>query len=436
MPFPEKFLWGAASAAHQIEGAYLEDGKGPGIWDTLCKGHVKHNENGNTACDHYHRYREDVALMKRLGLNSYRFSISWPRIIPEDGAVNEMGLTYYRNLVSELREAEIEPIVTLYHWNMPMWLYEKGGWETPASVECFEEYTKVVVKHLSDQVRYWITINEPQCIVSLGYEHGIHAPFQKKPEAVLPITRNILLAHGAAVRTIRQHAALPPLVGMAPTGTVVTPYGGSEEQIAWAREETFSTFLGCNGNVWWADPAVLGRIPKPLTGIISKEDLENIHEPLDFYAFNSYHSLNFLGYEGIKDSRECPGMPKTALGWPITPECLYWMPKFLFERYQLPILVSENGMANLDFPMLDGKVHDPQRIDFMRRYLGELKRAVEEGIPVIGYQYWSILDNFEWAEGYDPRFGLIYVDYETQNRILKDSALFYSEVIRSNGESI
>lgn len=436
MPFSKDFLWGAASAAHQIEGAYLEDGKSPGIWDALHKGHVKHNENGNVACDHYHRYREDVALMKQLGLKSYRFSISWPRIMPEEGAVNEAGLDFYRNLVSALREANIEPIVTLYHWNLPMWLHEKGGWENPSIVEYFREYTQVVVEHLSDQVRYWITINEPQCIVSLGYEHGVHAPFLKKPEAIPTITRNILLAHGAAVRAIRQYAFLPPLVGMAPTGTVVTPYDSSEEQVAWAKEKTFSTFLGCSGNVWWADPAVLGRAPEPLAGVLSKEDLKKIHEPLDFYGFNSYYSLNFLGFEGINDPREYSGMPRTALGWPITPECLYWMPHFLFERYQLPILITENGMANLDFPMSDGKVHDPQRIDYIRRYLKELKRAMEEGVPVIGYQYWSILDNYEWAEGYDPRFGLIYVDYETQKRIPKDSAFFYAEVIRTNGENI
>lgn len=258
----------------------------------------------------------------------------------------------------------------------------------------------------------------------------------KKPEAIPAITRNILLAHGAAVRTIRKCAILSPMIGMAPTGTVVTPFDDSEEQIAWARKKTFSTFLGCSGNVWWADPAVLGQAPEPLAHILSKDDLEKIREPLDFYGFNSYYSLNFLGFEGIHDPREHPGMPKTALGWPITPECLYWMPRFLYERYRLPILITENGMANLDFPMADGGVHDPQRIEFIRRYLTELKRAADEGIPVIGYQYWSILDNFEGAEGYDPRFGLIYVDYRTQKRIPKDSAYFYSDVIRTNGENI
>lgn len=436
MPFIDNFLWGAASAAYQIEGAYLEDGKGLGIWDALSEGHVKHKENGNVACDHYHRYQEDVALMKQLGLKSYRFSISWPRILPDEGSINEAGLAFYRNLVSTLREAGIEPIVTLYHWNLPMWIHEKGGWENPDIVEYFQEYTRIVVSNLSDQVRYWITLNEPQCVVSLGYENGVHAPFMQKPEEIPAITRNILLAHGAAVRTIRKYAVLPPLVGMAPTGTVVTPFDNSEEQIAWAKEKTFSTFLGCSGNVWWADPAVLGRVPETLADVLSKEDIEKIHEPLDFYGFNCYYSLNFLGFEGINDLREYPGMPRTSLGWPITPESLYWMPRFLYERYQLPILITENGMANLDFPMADGGVHDPQRIEYIRCYLKELKRAADEGIPVIGYQYWSIMDNFEWAEGYDPRFGLIYVDYKTQKRIPKDSAFFYAEVIRTNGENI
>ena len=436
MSFPKDFLWGAASAAYQIEGAYDEGGKGPGIWDALSSGHIKHDENGNVACDHYHRYREDIALMRQIGLKSYRFSISWPRVIPAEGCINEEGLAFYSRLVDELLMAGIEPIVTLFHWNLPMWLQEKGGWENEAIAEAFAHYAGIVVDSLSDRVRYWLTINEPQCFAALGYATGVHAPFLKKPEVLKRVARNIMLSHGRAVCEIRRHAKQIPHIGMAPTGVGVTPFDETEGSIRRARELTYSDIVGSAGNIWWMDPMILGEIPSPLRDVLSREDIRQICQPLDFFGFNIYHSLNYLGLKAVPDPRACPGQPKTAMDWAITPECLYWMTRFHYERYHLPVMITENGMANVDFPMLDGKVHDPQRIDFIHRYLLALKRAADEGIPVIGYQYWSIMDNFEWAEGYDKRFGLIYVDYRTGERKLKDSAYYYADVIRENGENL
>ncbi len=439
MSFPKDFMWGAASAAYQVEGAYDEDGKGMGIWDALSSGHVLYNEDGKVACDHYHRYREDVALMKKLGIKSYRFSVSWPRVMPREGVVNEKGLQFYSDLVDELRAAGIEPLVTLYHWNLPMWMQEKGGWENGEIAGQFSNYTKIVVERLSDRVSWWMTINEPQCMAGLGYVEGIHAPFFKKPEALKNVTRNILLAHGKAVQTIRRYAKRPPRIGFSSTGNGFTPQEETPEEIEAARRKNFADLPNNYfGYAWWLDPMILGKAPGELQDTISEEDLKTICQPLDFFGFNVYYSKDLS--EGAEDRIPGPrfysGAPRTLMGWPVTPSCMYWLVKFQYERYHLPILITENGMANCDVLMLDGKVHDPQRIDFLHRYLSELKRAVEEGIPVIGYQYWSILDNFEWADGYDKRFGLVYVDYRTQERIPKDSAYDYAEIIRTNGEAL
>lgn len=445
MSFPKNFLWGAASAAHQIEGAYNEDGKGLGIWDALCEGKVKHGENGNVACDHYHRYKEDVAIMKELGLKHYRLSISWPRILPNGtGKVNEKGLQFYKNLVNELVEAGIEPMVTLYHWNLPMALHEKGGWKNEQSPQWFEEYTKVVVEALSDKVKYWITFNEFQVFVGAGYVKGSHAPFESErdPISMVNIVKNLLLAHGKSVKSIRKYAKQEVKIGIAPTGVSYVPTDESTKAIEFARNMTFNPKGDLFGNQWWGDPIVLGVFPEECwkgVGLaespISEEELNEIHQPIDFYGFNVYQSMNYSDKRN-ENSKRPTGMPISALDWAITPEVLYWSARFLYERYKLPLLIAENGMANTDFVMLDGKVHDPQRIDFMHRYLKNLKRAVEEGIPVLGYTYWSIMDNFEWAEGYDKRFGLVHVNYQTLERTIKDSGYWYSDVIKTNGADI
>lgn len=444
--FCKDFLWGAASAAHQIEGAYLEDGKGVGIWDTFEQetGYIIRNENGNVACDHYHRYREDVAIMKELGLKSYRFSVSWPRVMPEGyGTVNEKGLQFYIDLVNELTEAGIEPMVTLFHWNLPTAIYELGGWENPQVVDWFEQYTDVVTTALGKKVKYWMTFNEPQLFIGAGLNAGVFAPFEKKStEALMRISKNVYLAHGKAVRIIRKNCQ-NSIVGMAPTGEIVIPRDMNAESIERARKLSFSmkkeSFT--SSITWWSDPVFFGKIPEDAQAIfgeclpvLTEEEWEIVTEPLDFYGFNIYQGLEDLDLTEEYGPYAYPGSPKTSMGWNVTPEVLYWSCSFLYERYGKPIMITENGMSSFDWVSLDGKVHDPNRIDFLHRYLRSIKDAVSEGIPVLGYQYWSIMDNFEWINGYDKRFGLVYVDYRTQKRTIKDSACWYRDVIATNGE--
>lgn len=438
MKFPENFLWGAATAAAQVEGGYLEGGRTPSIWDNAPANKIKNGENCHVACDFYHRWREDVALMKEMGLKSYRFSVSWPRVITDEkGTVNEKGIAFYRSLVSELRAAGIEPLCTIFHWNLPMWAYERGGWKNEEIVSWFCHYVHVLMEALSDQVSYWMTFNEPQCFVGNGYKRGDQAPFEQCDDATIArITRNVLLSHGEAVRLIRKEAKLPPKVGMAPTSFCVQPASEREEDIGRAYETTFSDRAGVSGTSWWCDPAILGTIPAPLKGVISEEDIKTICQPLDFYGFNSYAAANYYDIPGRQNPCVTPGLPRTAMGTPVTPDVLYWTAKFVHRRYHLPVLITENGMTNCDWVMLDGKVHDPQRSDFIRRYLRGLSRAIDEGIPVLGYHYWSLLDNFEWALGYDERFGLVYVDFQTGKRTVKDSAYDYAEIIRTNGEAL
>lgn len=444
--FCKDFLWGAASAAHQIEGAYLEDGKGMGIWDTFEQetGYIIRNENGNVACDHYHRYREDVAIMKELGLKSYRFSVSWPRVMPEGyGTVNEKGLQFYIDLVNELTEAGIEPMVTLFHWNLPTAIYELGGWENPQVVDWFEQYTDVVTTALGKKVKYWMTFNEPQLFIGAGLNAGVFAPFEKKStEALMRISKNVYLAHGKAVRIIRKNCQ-NSIVGMAPTGEIVIPRDMNAESIERARKLSFSmkkeSFT--SSITWWSEPIFFGKIPEDAQAIfgeclpvLTEEEWEIVTEPLDFYGFNIYQGLEDLDSTEEYGPYAYPGSPKTSMDWNVTPEVLYWSCRFLYERYGKPIMITENGMSSFDWVSLDGKVHDPNRIDFLHRYLRSIKDAVSEGIPVLGYQYWSIMDNFEWINGYDKRFGLVYVDYRTQKRTIKDSACWYRDVIATNGE--
>lgn len=444
--FCKDFLWGAASAAHQIEGAYLEDGKGMGIWDTFEQetGYIIRNENGNVACDHYHRYREDVAIMKELGLKSYRFSVSWPRVMPEGyGTVNEKGLQFYIDLVNELTEAGIAPMVTLFHWNLPTAIYELGGWENPQVVDWFEQYTDVVTTALGKKVKYWMTFNEPQLFIGAGLNAGVFAPFEKKStEALMRISKNVYLAHGKAVRIIRKNCQ-NSIVGMAPTGEIVIPRDMNAESIERARKLSFSmkkeSFT--SSITWWSDPVFFGKIPEDAQAIfgeclpvLTEEEWEIVTEPLDFYGFNIYQGLEDLDSTEEYGPYAYPGSPKTSMDWNVTPEVLYWSCRFLYERYGKPIMITENGMSSFDWVSLDGKVHDPNRIDFLHRYLRSIKDAVSEGIPVLGYQYWSIMDNFEWINGYDKRFGLVYVDYRTQKRTIKDSACWYRDVIATNGE--
>lgn len=450
MAFPDNFLWGAASAAYQVEGAWNEDGKGESIWDDASHtpGHIAHSETGDVACDHYHRFREDVALMKKIGLKSYRFSVSWPRVIPEGtGRVNEKGLKFYSDLVDALTEAGIEPLVTLYHWDLPLALYRRGGWINPQAPEWFEEYTRVVVRALSDRVRCWMTFNEPQMFIGLGLQVGAMAPHERhSDEEVIAATRHVFLAHGKAVSVLRNEAVRPAIVGMAPTGDVFLPENGTPEAVEKARAASYTITPGmfALGNAWWADPVYLGHFHEDAFRLLggklrdfTRDEWASVAQPLDFCGFNVYQgSVHYpIAPEAYQDYAY-QGSPRTTMDWSITPEVLYYAPKFMYERYGRPIMITENGMAGIDFVSMDGKVHDPQRIDFLHRYLLCLEKAAEAGIPLIGYQQWSVMDNFEWNHGYDRRFGLIHVDYRTQKRTLKDSALWYGQVIRTNGRSL
>ncbi|MFW5999241.1 MAG: GH1 family beta-glucosidase [Halanaerobiaceae bacterium] len=443
--FPEDFVWGAAAASYQIEGAVDADGKGPSVWDKFCQrgGKIANEDSGEIACDHYHRYREDVKLMAEIGLEAYRFSICWPRILPAGrGKVNEKGLDFYDRLVDELLEGGIEPYITLFHWDYPYELYRRGGWLHPDSPEWFAEYTRVIMDRLSDRVDNWITLNEPQVYTLLGHKVGNHAPGLKLGmDEVLQVAHNSLLAHGRAAEVIRD-APGENRIGIAPcmAGPVPsTELAGREDLLA---EEIFAVDNLWNVS-WWIDPLVFGNYPadgrKKYAEImpdVRPGDMELISGNLDFLGANIYYGpvleLNKRGE--VEEGEYKTGITRTAFDWPITPESLYWGPKLLYNRYNLPIIVTENGMSNTDCVSLDGEVHDPQRIDFLHRYLSEYRRAAEHGVEIKGYFQWSIMDNFEWAEGYKERFGLIYVDYETGERIIKDSGYWYREVIETNGE--
>lgn len=450
MGFPKNFLWGAASASFQIEGAYKEDGKGISIWDHF--GHqpsrIMHGENGDVACDHYHRFKEDVALMKEMGLKSYRFSISWPRIIPNGtGEINQRGLEFYSDLVDELLASGIEPLVTLYHWDMPYESYVKGGWKNDDISDWFTHYVKVVVERLSDRVKYWMTFNEPQIFMGLGYAQAIHAPFENNDKAELNhMTKNVLLSHGKAVSIIREYAKQPSVIGLAPTGDVFLPKDSSDNAIEEARKRSFC-FNEDNlvmGNSWWADPIFLGKYPEgakeqlgDMIYTLTEEEWKLVSQPLDFYGFNVYQgTVNYPIDPAEYGEYGFQGCARNSLDWFLTPEVMYWSPKFLYERYGIPILVTENGFSGSDWASLDGRVHDSNRIDFVHRYLLSLKKIIEEGVPVIGYQYWSLMDNLEWTSGYDPRFGLIFIDYSTLQRTIKDSGYWYRDVITVNGENL
>lgn len=452
MGFPKDFVWGAATSAYQIEGAVREEGKGEHIWDVYVKqpGHIYGGHNGESACDHYHRFREDVKIMRDIGLKAYRFSIDWSRILPEGcGAVNEKGIAFYDALIDALIKNGIEPYVTLYHWELPYELYKRGGWMNPQIVEWFGAYAKLAAERFSDRVKYFFTLNEPQCFIGLGFLTGQHAPGLKAPlRDTFEMAHNALKAHGRAVQMLRRYGRQKLVVGYAPTCGMCYPETEKPEDIEAARQALFD-MQADDGNwtwnvAWWSDPVIFGRYPEE--GLrryeaylpkITEEDMRLIAEPIDVYGQNIYNGRCVrMGEDGKPaDVGRYEGFPRTAVPWPVTPEALYWAPKFLYERYGKPLYITENGLSCHDVVSLDGKVHDPNRIDFLARYLGALKRAAGE-IDLRGYFQWSLMDNFEWEKGYAERFGLVYVDFRTKERILKDSAYWYRDVIAENGENV
>jgi len=450
--FKKDFVWGAATSSYQIEGAAYEDGKGLNIWDMFCRkpeatymGH-----NGNVACEHYHKYKEDVALMKELGLKAYRFSLSWARILPNGtGEVNQKGIEFYNNLIDELIKNDITPYITLYHWDLPLELYYKGGWLNEDCVDWFAQYAKICVEAFSDRVKYFITFNEPQIFIGLGCVIGKHAPgLEMSLTETIRMSHLVMCAHGKAVKLMRKFGAKDIKIGYAPTSHFPFPETETPENIEVARKITFAVSRPVNperwwGSVtWWSDPVLLGKYPEDGLELYEKylpenwqADMELINQPLDFYGQNVYEGYPVRVNESgeIEVVQKYEGFPRTAPNWGITPQALKYAAKFLYERYKLPIYITENGLSCHDVISLDGKVHDPNRTDYVNRYLLALREAAAEGADVAGYFAWSLMDNFEWSMGYSERFGMIFVDYTTGERIIKDSGHWYKTIIESNG---
>ena len=449
--FPESFLWGAASASYQIEGGVKEGGRGASIWDTFSHipGKVARDENGDVACDSFHRWADDVAALKAMNLRAYRFSIAWPRILPQgDGPVNPDGLAYYDALVDALLENSIEPYITLYHWDLPQGREARGGWQNIETARAFGRYAAVVAEHFKGRVHNWFTINEIACVVGLGYGSGIHAPgLQLSLEGQFTCWQHVVYAHCLAEKALHQ-ADPDNRVGFASTGRLCYPVTNAPMDVEAARRLTF----GCPDDDWTfthqmaLDPLCLGHWPREdvgprLAACIAAVPPE-INEALafgkpDMLGLNIYNAQPArMGASGPEYVRRPTGYPRTALGWPVEPDSLDWSPRFIGERYGLPMYITENGLSCNDKVYLDGQVHDADRIDFTARYLLALSVGIAQGADVRGYFHWSLVDNFEWYSGYNERFGLYFIDYATHDRIPKDSARWYARVAAENGANL
>jgi beta-glucosidase len=448
---PADFTFGASTASYQVEGAVTEDGRGPSIWDTFSRmpGKVSGGDTGDVACEHYQRYADDVRLMADLGLTAYRFSVAWPRVQPDGrGPANPKGLDFYRRLIDELLAHGIEPWPTLYHWDLPQPIEDAGGWPVRDTAERFAEYAAVVHEALGDRVRHFLTLNEPWCAAFLGYASGEHAPGRRDRPAAVRAAHHLLLGHGRAVQTIRANRS-DSLVGIALNLYAVSPYSASDADADAARRIDGLT------NRFFLDPVLLGRYPPdvvsdlaPLTDFdhVRDGDLAAIAEPLDLLAVNYYSRHVVAAPEVDRPRAPAPspwpgseqirfldrGLPRTGLGWEIDPDGLVEVLTRVAREYPaLPLYITENGAAFVDEVAADGTVHDPRRLAYLRSHLAACQEAIARGAPLRGYFAWSLLDNFEWAQGYAQRFGIIYVDYPTQLRIPKSSARWYAELIRS-----
>ncbi len=440
--FPEGFLWGVATASYQIEGRIEENGKGESIWDRFSHipGKIIDGSNGDIACDHYHLYPQDIQLMKELGIKTYRLSISWPRIFPQGkGSPNPKGIEFYRNLISQLVQNDIKPAVTLFHWDLPQKLQNIGGWANREVADYFEEYAKYVFKELGDLVQIWITLNEPSVYTFVGHNEGRHAPGITDFSTALQVAHNLLVGHGKAVKAYRE-MGLKGEIGLSQNMTPMYPASEKESDVSAARR--------CDGywNRWFNDPIFKGEYPQDMldwysTRVVlpemSKEDLEIIKTPIDFLGLN-----NYFGSKVKQDDTKWPlqlsesfiGEYRTEMGWGINPECFYDLLKRLGREYPgVKIYITENGCAFKDQINRDGEVLDENRVDYLFNHFRSAHRAIQEGVNIAGYFIWSLMDNFEWAEGYTKRFGIVYVDYPTQRRIIKKSGYWYNDVIRSNG---
>jgi beta-glucosidase len=448
--FPKGFVWGAATSAYQIEGATGEDGRGESIWDRFAKtpSKVEGGSNGDVACDHYHHWKSDVALMKRLGLHAYRFSIAWPRIVPAGfGAINASGLDFYSRLVDGLLERGIEPYATLYHWDLPQRLQDEGGWANRATAEAFAEYADAVSRKLGDRVRQWITHNEPWCASMLGYQTGRHAPGLTDWPAALAASHHLLLSHGWSVPILRANSRsaqvgitlnLCPAVSASPS----------------PEDHDATRHFDGHFNRWFLDPLYQGRYPSDVVAdyvdrgyldasnlwFLRPDDLKAIATPTDFLGVN-YYNRAIVRSDRIPEEKNqprtvtpAPDSECTDMGWEVYPDGLFQTLARLAFEYALPkMYVTENGASYADGPDEHGRIADARRVRFIRDHLLQAHRAIEVGVPLAGYFVWSLLDNFEWERGYGQRFGITWVDYETQQRTPKDSALWYRQVIEANG---
>jgi beta-glucosidase len=437
MRFPDGFGWGAATSAYQVEGAAREDGRGESIWDRFshASGNVANGDTGDVAADHYHRWEADLDLMKELGLGSYRFSIAWPRIQPTGrGRANQRGLDFYRRLLDGLHDRGIKPVVTLFHWDLPQRLQDAGGWENRDSAGWFADYADIVFRALGDRVPVWLTINEPKTIVNVGYTFGVHAPGKRDPEAAAVVAHHLLLAHGRAVQALRAvggDARIGPALNLAPVYPASDADRGSPEL----------TYADVLENRLYLDGVLKGRYPDEaldadahpvaakLRGAVRDGDMKVVGSPVDILGVQYYNPV-FVDSTG----RYVTKLATSAADWQqIFPQGLYDILTRVRRDYgDIPITITENGIA-VDDTLEGGRVADRQRIDFVRDHLAAAHRAVTDGVRLESYHLWSLLDNFEWAEGYGQRWGIVHVDFDTQKRTWKDSALWYRETIRRNG---
>jgi beta-glucosidase len=433
--FPPGFAWGAATAAYQIEGSPVAAGRRPSIWDTFSHspGRTRNAETGDVACDHYRRWREDVDLMSELGLRAYRFSVAWPRVQPDAvGPVNERGLDFYERLVDLLLERGIEPYVTLYHWDLPQALEELGGWRNPEIVGRFAEYASLVARRLGDRVRHWITLNEPQVFAVLGHALGRHAPGMRDWRAALRVAHHAHLAHGAAADDLRREVT-GARIGLAVNLVCYEPASQELDDVAAADR------IDGTSNRWFLDP-VFGRgYPADV-----KELFGDLLEGLDLDAVRSLRAPDLLGVnyytrELVRYAEDGsperagivrPPVPRTTMGWEVYPAGLRTTLERVHREYAPPsIVISENGAAYPDTPAVDGSVSDPERVSYLASHIAAVADARDAGVPVDGYFVWSLLDNYEWAEGYGQRFGIVRVDFETQRRMIKGSGRWYRELL-------
>jgi beta-glucosidase len=441
--FPDGFAWGTATAAYQIEGAIAEDGKGESIWDRFSHtpGIIDDGSTGDIACDHYHRWQEDIDLMAGLNLNAYRFSMAWSRVLPEGhGKLNPAGLDFYDRLVEGLLARGITPYITLYHWDLPQALQDRGGWENRDTAYYFGDFAEAAAQRLGDRVKHWITLNEPQVVVFEGYSNATKAPGKRDRSLLVPVAHHLLLAHGIAVQVLRTETPPDSEVGITLNINYIEPATDREEDIAAAR------LLDGMHNRWFLDPIYSGTYPEDAAEVLGLSpdmirmgEMETINNPLNFLGVNYYSRTRVkAGPGGAKDPQVVrPSGALTTMGWEVYPQGLRNVLTRVHKDYEFPKLyVTENGAAYPDMVDAQGEVHDPERTRYLREHFGEARAAIAEGVPLEGYFVWSLMDNFEWKRGYVPRFGVLYTDYPTQRRIVKDSGKLLARVAATNGGAL